>query len=551
MKCTECDKEIPAGSVFCPICGSAQFEETVESVVQPEPVEEDVEAKEEPIAEVPEKLRMKARKQWWILAACLVLVVAALVLFAGHRPGFGFYTTASGLFLSDLSGSEPLKLADDGYYAGLVMTENQDHIFYRAWKNGQPPGLYHVDLRDLSKEPEKLAENVGQFYVNARGTRMAYIRDGNLYVYNRKSETLVAEDVAQFLCDEAMDTFAYATFAQVGDAFALTKKWYVKDGSAEPKVVGEDGFVEILSLPADGKPLIFSVDGKFYAYKDNEDILIAENATLTSGVYEDGSFYYKKLNDEEQFICCYFDGKRSVEITNAQNVSEDFGAQPILHWQDKSSGRYFVAVRGHVMEIPLEQIVDIALSEDEKTLCVTAGDENGKLSLYTASIFWGKLGKMRQLARDAESIWTWFVGKKLYYRSVESGGLGTLYCNGKEIQQGVRGALRVHEETGTVLVWGEESSDNQAAVYMVRNGKSVKLMDKVGYTSGNLEFTSNGGVLLRTNVTGQISDLWYFDRSGKGTKLDKYVKGMHPVEKPHRPGSQIYWGLGSALLGGI
>lgn len=526
MKCVECQNEIPEGIAFCPICASAVFEEPV------------TEVKKEPALVPEEAPPAKKKKKWWILAAAGMLAVVAavaVVSFAAFRPSFAVYATAHALFLTDLSDGEPVKLAEFSNTRAIVMTEDQKHLFYMAEVNeAWPNDLYHLDLRSGSKEPEKLAEEVSQFYANAKGTRLSYIRDGDLYVHDLKTETLIAEAVDYYLCDEDIDTFVYATMTKVGDSFALSKKWYFMDGNMKPDLVGGDGLVETLRFTADGKRLIYADDGGLYVREGNREIVIAENATLAGGVYEDGSFYYQTVNDADQTVLFFYDGKRSVEIPANESAKLGNGSRPVLVWQDEQSGQYYVAIEERVLEIPLEQVTSVKLSGDGNALYVTTqGKENSSESLYMVDISWGRAGKVQLLVKDAARIYIHSAGKRLYYWVDEKGTLGTLYCDGKQLLQDVQSRFQVHEETETILMRGEASSDGLTAVYMVRGGKTIKLTDE----GKQVGFATNGDPLV---LTGK-GELWCFDRNGAGKWLVKHTTDFYYPEKPQRPSSIIYW----------
>ena len=533
MKCSECQKEIPEGSVFCPVCGSAQFGEPAEVTSQPV-----AEVQEEPTLVTEETPPAKKKKKWWILtaAAGVLAVVVALGILASHQPGVVVYTTYNDLFLYDISNGERVKLAEQFNTRSFAVTENQRHLFYMAEANENwPNDLYHLDLRSRSKEPEKLAENVEQFYVNARGTRLCYIRNGSLYVHNLKGETFIADDVDYYFCDEDIDTFAFSRMTKVGDAFDLTRKWYFMNGNSNPQMVGEDGLVDALRLTADGKRLIYADDGGLYAWENNKEIVIAENAKLAGGVYEDGTFYYHRVNDGDQTAVFFYDGKRSVEIPVNGSVKMGNSSRPMLMWQDEQSGQYYVAVGERVLEIPLEQVTDVKLSGDGKTLCVITQEGEGRKNsdLYAVDISWGKVGEARLLARDAMGFRIYSVGKHLYYWIDEIGETGDLYCDGKLVVEDVQNDFNVHEGTGNILVLGEASPDGLAAVYMVRGDKVIKLADE----SKQVMFATNGDPLVRT----EKSELWCFDNTGAGKCLAKFISELFCPKIPRRPSSLYLW----------
>lgn len=542
MKCTECQNEIPKGSVFCPICGSAQFEETVDFAVQPEPVAESIEEKEEPVAELPEKPRLKVKKKWWILAVAglLLAAVAAVVIFTGRRPGYGAYYAGGSTYLTDLSDGEPVMLMEYGSCTGLVMTEDQNHLFYQGIKAaGQGRGLYHLNLRTASGEPELLAENVSLFYVNDKGTRVAYLRDGKLYVHDMDSEKLIAESVVSFLCDEDFDTFAYSqgSFVTSGQMAVIGKVWYFKDGDAQARVLGDGGTdVRILHLAADGKRMVYSVGDRLYVWENDTDTLIAENANVATSVYEDGSFCYCGIDAAGGRKWYFYNGEKSIEIAATANAGMIPGTQPMLSWQDASGEKNYVSIRDRVLEIPLKNADGITLSEDGRRICITSWGDDGKRDLYCASLSSEGLGQLQLLAQDERHCQAWFVGERLYYWTGEPWKQGTLYCDGEKILQDVKMELLVHPETGTLLVPGKETSKFETEVFMVRHGEVIQLTDKGRY----LRFASNGDALVGLNSVGDIAQLWCFDRNGKGKLLAEDVTRVLAITKPARPGSQDY-----------
>jgi hypothetical protein len=134
MKCSECQNEIPEGSVFCPVCGSAQFGEPVEVISTPV-----VEAKEEPAPVTKITLLSKWKKKWWILAAAAgvlaaVVALAALVIFANRPPEYAVYATLDSLMLRDLSGGEPVRLAGNISLREMLLTKDEKRLFYLVEK---------------------------------------------------------------------------------------------------------------------------------------------------------------------------------------------------------------------------------------------------------------------------------------------------------------------------------------------------------------------------------------------------------------------------------
>ena len=513
MKCTECQNEIPKGSVFCPICGSAQFEETVDFAVQPEPVAESIEEKEESVAELPEKPRLKVKKKWWILAvAGLLLAVAAVVMFANRSPEYAVYATLDSLMLKDLSGGEPVRLAGNISLREMLLTKDGKRLFYQEGDDISTGYLYYLDLRSDPMEPVKLVKEARQLFINEQGTRLGYIRGAKLYAHDLESETLIAEDVTNFLCDEDVDTFAYARVtSQIDFDFAVYERiWYFRDGDGEEVLVGEGRkYVNVLWLSADGKTMIYSADNGINVWKNGEETVIADGA-VRGYIYEDMSFYYETVNESGQAVVCFYDGKQSIEIPNA-SLGRAYGEQPLLRWQDEQNGQYFVAIRDRVLEIPLEGVMSLELARDGKTLYVTTQGEGKKRDLYSVDISREEAGQVQLLAENASQLRFAQLEGRFYYWVGTTGLGGTLYCDGERVLENVQSNHQTHEPSGTLLIRGETSPGVWATIYMVRDGKAVKLTDEGGETG----FATNGDALVMT----ENAELWCFDRNGRGKLL--------------------------------
>lgn len=519
MKCVECQNELPRGVAFCPACGSAVFEEPEAVILEPvaeEAAEPTPAAEKKPFWEklpVKKLLEKKVLKWWAAAGVCLVAVVAILVIAGSHRPAFGVYATGDSLMLIDLSGGETVRLAGNISLTKLFMTKDGNGLFYEEGDDITRGGLYYLDLRSDPKEPVKLAKKVNHPYVNEKGTGVGYIREGDLYAHDLESETLIAEDVTSFLCDEDMDTFAFVRVTRVigFDMPTYERTWYFQDGKAEPVLVGEGREnVEVLALSADGKTMIYSGDGGIYAWENGKETVIVEDAARKGIVYKDMTFYYYQADPSGQATLYFYNGKESVKITDNQAVSVS-GEQSILRWQDEESGHCFVALRERVLEIPIKQAIQTELSEDGKTLYVTTQGEDKKKDLYTVDISRGEAGQVQLLLEDALYIRLEPLGKRLYYWVRQTGNVGDLYCDGELVLKNVQSYFTVHEETETLLVRGEATSGYYADIYMVRDGKTVKLTDQ----GGTFGFATNGDALV---VTGE-GELWCYDRRGTGKRL--------------------------------
>lgn len=531
MKCVECQNELPRGVAFCPVCGSAVFEEPV--VEMPEPVVEEI-TETIPVAEKKpfwekfpaKKLFEKKLLKWWAAAgACLVAVVVILALFPGNRPTLGVYATSDSLLLIDLSGGEPVRLAWNISLTELFMTKDEKRLFYEEGDDINSGGLYYLDLRSDSKEPVKLATNVNYLYVNEKGTGVGYIREGDLYVHDLESETLIAQDVTSFLCDEDMDTFAYVRTTRELESGMLVYKrtWSFQDGNAEPMLVGEGREnVVVMALSTDGKTMIYSGDGGIYAWENGKETVIAEDAARKGIVYEDMTFYYYKTDPSGQATLYFYNGKESVKITDNQAVSVS-GEQHMARWQDEESGHCFVALRERILEIPIKQVIRAELSENGKALYVTTQGEDEKKDLYTVDISRGEAGQVRLLLEDALYIRLEPLGKRLYYWVRQTGNVGDLYCDGELILSNVQSMLQAHEETESLLVRGEATSGYQTDIYVVRDGKTVKLTDQ----GGQFGFATNGNALV---VTGE-GELWCYDRKGTGKLLASNARTVYSLGK--------------------
>jgi hypothetical protein len=284
-------------------------------------------------------------------------------------------------------------------------------------------------------------------------------------------------------------------------------------------------------LSDDGKTLLYSASGDLFVRKNNEETMIAKNAGLLGDVYEDGSFYYKTRNEKGHDIYRFYDGEKSIDIPATENAQTGRGKQPTLFWHDESNERNYAAIRGQILEMPMGQMERMNISDDGKILSVCMEGKNVKLTdLYMVDV---SQGEGRRVLQDARSVLTWFVGNKLYYVASTEGMPSALYCDGEEILPGVRQILGDHPETGDLLVRGEISAEGHAPVYMVCNGKPIKLMDQ----GRGAFFAANGDAIVAVSSDGLTRELWRFDRSGKGTLLATEVTALYDVDELRRPGS--------------
>lgn len=335
IKCPNCNHDVAEGNVFCPNCGArlvaaepVQEPQEVVTPVAPAAPAEPAAPAQEPKAEnakatapflatalaavkgflgkakvVLDKVLDKIplpRKIVGIIAggvaALLVLAIVLIVVFSGGKdPEYALYVKDGDLFFSNLKKGKEVEIMDFhsdlgssiAYYAGnaSAINEGGTRLFYPEVKLSG----YALYYRDLNKdEGEKIDSDVTSYAINAKGSAIIYMKDGNLYKSDLKEKEKLASDISRFYVSENFKNVLYTK--SDGDL-------YFKSGNKDAVKLSSEASL----LAYDEEKLewvFFSKEGNLYFQKTNSEdkVKVDSEYSYFETALEGGKAYYIKSN---------------------------------------------------------------------------------------------------------------------------------------------------------------------------------------------------------------------------------------------------------------
>ena len=355
IKCPNCNSEVSDENIFCPSCGSRlSAPAPVQETQEPAPAVEApaAEAPAAPAAEKPAKKGfdfapiLAALKKFWgktkevankvldkiplprkivaIIGAALgVIIVGVIVLLivlgANKDYPYALYVKDGDLYFSNLKAGKAVEIIDlssdsnKAAYIGnsAVLTENGKRLFYPEYESDGTTTLYY---RDLSKKNAvKVDTNVTKYAINANGTSVVYVKEGNLYKSNLKDKEKIASDISNFYVSEDLKKIMYskenALYFKNGNKDAekmvsdasmsaydhekLAWVFYAKEGSLYFQKTGKDDKVKVageyanfLTALEGGKAYFTKAatsTAKLWDFVDDD--MAAADAAMTEPVY--------------------------------------------------------------------------------------------------------------------------------------------------------------------------------------------------------------------------------------------------------------------------
>lgn len=327
IKCPNCNHDVSEENIFCPDCGARLMtaeaeqepQETVvleETVAPAAPAEEPAKAeKASPLAPVLSALKSFLAKAKEIggkildkiplprkivgiigagIAAVLVLVIVlAVVLSGGKDPEYALYVKDGDLFFSNLKKDKEVEIMDLNSELGnsvaasagraSALNESGSRLFYPEIKLDGVT-LYYRDLN--KKEGVKVDSNVSCYAINAKGTSVIYIKEGNLYKSNLKDKEKIASDVSSFRISEDFKKLLYTN--KEGDI-------YFKNGNKDAEKLASEA--NLMSYDPEKLAWFFySKEGSLYFQKTNgaDKVKVDDEYSDFSATLEGGKAYYTK-----------------------------------------------------------------------------------------------------------------------------------------------------------------------------------------------------------------------------------------------------------------
>lgn len=469
-------------------------------------------------ARLDEKLKKVDRKVWMIAGGALAVVVLLIILVnviggsGGMDYNFAMYVNEdNNLSYTKLTGKgDPMEITEEGY-AGFRMADDSKTVFYLDYNEDGELCLYYRNATKARKEPVLLDSKVdGNFAINADGSRVYYMKKGNLYMSNLKKSVKVESDVDGFLLSEDGKKVLY----QNDDG-----ELYVWNGKKSTEI---DSDVEDLYYwSEDLKEFYYLKGSDLYLKKGSKDGVEVLSDCSSCYIGEDGTGY--ALNDDGELY--YINGKKATEVAS-DVTSRTFASERAVAVYEVEDEAWFVAVKGKSYELDVEDVSRIRLSGDGKTLYLLLDVDGEHGDLVKISIG-GKPGKVKDVDEDVYCYDLDFTeeGKFYYFKNVEDGH-GTLIFNGKEVDTEVYYSgygfmdskpyylKDVEDGEGTLVVKGKEVTDGVAVSSVYYNEDKSALLFITEWEQSD----SVGTLNYYKSKTKVVAEEVYYSGSDYGTR---------------------------------
>ena len=378
-------------------------------------------------AKLDEKLKKVPKKIWMIAGGAVAVLILLIILInviggSGMDYNFVMYVNEDrNLSYAKINGrGDPVEISENGFY-NYAMADDSKTVFYTGYNDDDELCLYYRNATKAKKDPVELDSNVdGGFTINKDGSKVYYMKKGNLYVSNLKKSEKIESDVDGFVLSEDGKKVLY----QNDDG-----EVYIWNGK---KSVEVDSDVEnIYYWSEDFKVIYYLKDDNLYLKKGNKSEKVLSDC-YSCGFSENGTGY--ALNDDGELY--YISGKKAKEIAS-DVTSRTMASERAVVVYEVDDEDWFVAVKGKSYELDVEDVSKLRLSEDVKTLymLLDVKDEHGDLVKIKIG---GKPGKAKDVAEDVYYYDLGFneSGKFYYFQDVDDGH-GTLCVDGKEVDTDV------------------------------------------------------------------------------------------------------------------
>lgn len=469
--------------------------------------------------------------------------------------------------------------------AGYIqLTADGKTVFYPDKVDDEGYTLYCRSLTNSKRDPIKIDTDLEDgYYINEKGTLVTYLKDGKLYQHDLKEKTKIASDVEGFVVSSDGKTIIYAVEDDDGSYEIYSKKGN-KDTSKMATAV-----TEIVHVSEDASFVVYLKDENLYTQKVGKDATKVSSDVEVAYAYDSGEIYYAKLaeitywdlmdddyddpdsdeyedykdwlqeNELEVGDLYYYNGKESVKLTMVAGdmdswrddkavmyleameelpsisltdcIEDDLGLWEIRE-KATESVETCVAVGKDVIATGLEEVYDLELSEDGKSLYVMAdydSDEN-TVSLYHITLNGGKVKKSEKLDKDVYAYYLYVVsdGKTnhaVYFKDVDSSE-GELYMDGKKVDDDVY-VYSINFNTADGSLYYMVDYDDGMGSLKYWNGKKATAVKDDVYT---FYFTPEGECLFLYDydTDSYRGELWIQDGK-KVQKLDENVSAIIPV----------------------
>lgn len=528
--CAECGHSIEAAPahVFCPNCGAALAPDECFCGNCGTKCTAEATPKTKTVSKI--KLPRLLLPIAGVLAAAALIVLLFTLLPGKSRAQVVYQKDEQLQLLTIQNKAEPRevtkRLDESTTYSSLInytrFTEDGKKLFYPDRIEEDTYTLYCLDTTSAKSEPVKIDSGISGYYkFNKDGDRVAYLKDGKLYLHDLKEKTKIASDVASFQISANGKSLVYLT----GDSGDY--RLYLKKGDKE-EVKLASGVTSLSHVNEDFSTILFRKEDKLYICKNGrEPEKIASDVTSVWESYDSGACYFIKEEDRVSYWSLltddvggedsswvrssysdsytdspvselyYFDGKETTLVTatarSLLSYHEEEGRLVISALPDDElprirvseflkgtdsisslvteaymeASRVYVLDKGKMTEIGLEDVNHLQMSRSgKKILAATELDrETGTFDLVEVTLSGSKVTSADKLDEDVASFA--FLGESDNYvylkvsEDAENGTIAELYeSNRFELYHN---GEKVCEEVTNFIRW---SKDGKRVYYM-------------------------------------------------------------------------------------
>lgn len=533
--CPQCGNPNLPGSRFCTKCayplaaeqGTASAAPVYAAPVAAPTVAPVVAA---PVEEKPKKVRKKININWKKLAliggisagAVLIVVVALLILpkllFGGNEK-YALYLKDMELFSVEF-GKDPVMLSDD-LLGGEdmeeeVLAKDSEYIGdYIAIRQGGNRVFYPDDCDDSVDIYYRDLDQPDKEPIRVASDVWLYAvsRDGNELAYLDNDDCLYYSD-SEGSEELAKDVDVFYANENLDTILYLDMDWnmYVKAKGREAR---------LLAGPLDGLPYIsddlqmvyYFIDDVLYAHKTYGDWeRIDDNVSEVNHILKSGEIYYTVNDGRHDNVLYYYDGNRATKICT-EILRADFVENKTIGLVRDADKEWYVIQGEELLE--LDDVDAAILSPDGKTLLSFEYRDGNLGDLYKTEVRRGSLGEPERLDRDVYSPWSGnFLDDGSIFWVKED---NELYIDGKYVDYDVLSNVRYSEEAGGLLYYVDWDYDDYEGTLMLRKGRrSIKLADGVS----KYIVAEDGTVFFKSD------DCLYQHKYGKTERIDSDVIAM-------------------------
>lgn len=463
----------------------------------------------------------------------------------------------TGDLLDDASNSELYSYAYE-IANSIHVTADGKTMFYMDKLSDDGTGtLYYRSLTNFGREAEKISGGVSRYTVSENGKLVTYLKNGTLYQFDMKDEIKLEKNVSTYRVssdgkiiyyrntDGAWYVMKNGEDEKIGSDISIeyitedyATVYYLNGDKLYKKTIGKDkekllsGVYEITNISEDGTFYYTKLeetpmsnffredtdeyDGlmetlaeevlEFYEigyYDGKSETVIGENCSdLDSASYDGGVVVFYSKYDAS--------GVSTITLTELVEYYYDSSyyyvvdaAQEMISNQLLETEVAYIAINGTASVLDVENLYDVTLSRDGKTMYALGDVEEGEGTLYKITISGDKIKTVEDADDDVytsrgcyyascygEEYSSFFV----YFKDVKDDE-GDLYVNGELVDSDVyvRSTVRYLSKDNGLVYYTDYDYDKGVGTLKVWNGKeSVEVYDAVsGYS-----ITDSGNILV-------------------------------------------------------